>query len=111
MKNLLITAALVATVSLTACAGNDTKVNLNSYADVVAAAKAAHADAAKSGYVWQQKKMKMSYVDTYLAKAEEAKAKGDDAGALKAANEALKTANAEIAQRESANGLKGGWEK
>ena len=111
MKKLLITAALVATVSLTACTGNGTKVNSSSYADVVSAAKAAHADASKSGYIWKQKKMKMSYVDTYLAKAEAAKAKGDDAGALKAANQALKTANAEVAQREAANGLKGGWEK
>lgn len=109
MKKLLMTAALVATVSLTGCATNGAKSD--SYADVVAAAKATHADAKKSGYVWQQKKMKMSYVEDYLAKAEEAKAKGDDKGALKAANMALKTAKAEVAQRDSANGLKAGWEK
>ncbi len=109
MKKLLMTAALVATVSLTGCAGNGAKDE--SYASIVAAATATHADAAKSGYTWQQKKMKMSYVDTYLAKAEEAKAKGDDEGALKAANQALKTAKAEVAQREAANGLKAGWEK
>ncbi len=111
MKKLLMTAALVATVSLTGCTGNEAKADSNSYADVVAAAKATHADAAKSGYIWQQKKMKMSYVDTYLAKAEEAKAKGDDEGALKAANKALKTAKAEVAQRDSADGLKAGWVK
>lgn len=109
MKKLLMTAALVATVSLTGCAGNGAKDD--SYASIVAAATAIHADAAKSGYTWQQKKMKMSYVDTYLAKAEEAKAKGDDEGALKAAKQALKTAQAEVAQREAANGLKAEWEK
>ena len=109
MKKLLITAALVATVSLSACAGNEAKPD--SYADIVAAATAAHADAAKSGYAWKQKKMKLSYVEDYLAKAEEAKAKGDEAGAMKNAKEALKTANAEVAQRDSAKGLKGAWEK
>lgn len=109
MKKLLMTAALVATVSLAGCAGNGAKAD--SYADIVAAATATHADAAKSGYTWKQKKMKMGYVDTYLAKAEEAKAKGDDEGALKAAKQALKTANAEVAQRDAADGLKGGWEK
>lgn len=109
MKKLLMTAALVATVSLAGCAGNGAKTD--SYEEIVSAAKAAHAEAANSGYVWQQKKMKMSYVDTYLAEAEEAKAKGDDEAALKAAKAALKTAKAEVAQRDSADGLKAGWEK
>lgn len=109
MKKLLMTAALVATVSLAGCTGNGTKDD--SYAGIVAAAKATHAEAAKSGYVWKQKKMKLGYVETYLAQAEEAKAKGDDEAALKAAQAALKTAKAEVAQRDSAEGLKGGWEK
>ncbi len=109
MKKLLMTAALVATVSLTGCAGSGAKDD--SYAGIVAAATATHADAAQSGYTWKQKKMKMGYVDTYLAKAEEAKAKGDDEGALKAANQVLSTAKSEVAQREAANGLKAGWEK
>lgn len=109
MKKLLISAALVATVSLTACVGNEAKPG--SYADIVAQAKAAHADAAKSGYTWKQKKMKKGYVDHYLAQAEEAMKKGDEEAALKAAKNALKTAKAEVAQRDEANGLKAGWEK
>ncbi len=109
MKKFLMTAALVATVSLTACTGNETKTN--AYADIVAAATANHAEAAKSGYTWKQKKMKKGYVDHYLAKAEAAKAKGDEAGAMKNAQAALKTAKAEVAQRDAANGLKAGWEK
>jgi len=109
MKKLLISTALVASFALTGCIANDTKPT--SYADIVAQAKATHADAAKSGYVWKQKKMKTGYVEHYLALAEEAKAKGDEAGALQAAKEALKTANAEIAQRDGANNLKTVWEK
>jgi hypothetical protein len=109
MKNILITAALVATVTLTACTGNEAKTD--SYAGIVAAAQTAHAEAAKSGFVWKQKKMKMGYVDTYLAKAEEAKAKGDEAAAMENAKQALKTANAEILQRDAGKDLKAGWVK
>ncbi len=109
MKKLLITAALVATVSLAACTSNEAKAG--SYASVVSAAKAAHADAASSGFTWQQRDMKLSYVDHYLALAEEAKAKGDDAAAMDFAQQALKTANAEVAQRDAGKTLKAGWEK
>ena len=109
MKNLLISAALMATVTLSGCAGSEAKTD--SYAGIVAAANTAHADAKTSGFVWKQKKMKLSYVEDYLAKAEAAKAKGDEAGAMANAKAALKTANAEVAQRDSAKGLKAGWEK
>lgn len=109
MKKLLISTALVTSFTLTGCIANDTKPT--SYADIVAQAKATHADAANSGYVWKQKKMKTSYVEHYLTLAEEAKAKGDDAAALQAAKEALKTAKAEVAQRDGAENLKATWEK
>jgi len=58
-----------------------------------------------------KKKMKLSYVEDYLAQAEKAKSNGDEAAALKAAQKALKIAKAEIAQREDAIGLKATWEK
>ena len=109
MKKLLISAALVATVALSGCYTNQNKPT--SYSDIVSQAKSLHADATKTGYVWKQKKMKLSYVEDYLAQAEKAKSKGDEASALKAATEALKIAKAEIAQREDAIGLKATWEK
>ncbi len=109
MKKSLISATIVATIALSGC--NTNKAKPTSYADIVSQAKSLHANAAETGYVWKQKKMKTSYVEHYLAQAEEAKSKGDQAGALKAAQEALKIARAEIAQREDAVGLKATWEK
>ena len=109
MKKLLISAAILATATLTGCNSNQAKPT--AYSDIVSQAQAMHADAAKSGYSWKQKKMKKSYVDHYLALAADAKTKGDDAGALKAANAAYKTAIAEVGQRDDANDLKAGWEK
>ncbi len=109
MKKLLISTTLLAAVALTGCNTNQTKPT--SYSEIVEQAKALHADAVKTGYVWKQKKMKLSYVEDYLAQAEKAKSKGDEASALKAAKEALKIAKAEIAQREDAIGLKATWEK
>lgn len=109
MRKLFIGTAMVAALSMTACASNT--ANPTSYADYVDAAKAAHAQAAANGNVWKQKKMKKGYVDHYLAKAEEAKKKGDDAGAMKYAKEAYKSANAEMAQVNSWKTLKAAWEK
>ncbi|MCF6253497.1 MAG: hypothetical protein L3J38_01990 [Thiomicrorhabdus sp.] len=109
MKKLLISAAIVATITLSGCNTNQSKPT--SYSDIVSQTKSLHADAIKTGYSWKQKKMKTSYVEDYLAQAEKAKSKGDEAGALKAAKEALKIAKAEIAQREDAVGLKATWEK
>lgn len=109
MRKLLIGSALVAAVAMTGCAS--TASTPTSYSDYVDAAKAAHAKAAANKNVWKQKKMKLPYVEHYLAKAEEAKKKGDEAAALKYAKEAYKSANAEVAQSESWKGMKPMWEK
>ena len=109
MKKLFIGTAMVAALSMSACASNT--ANPTSYADYVAAAKAAHAKAAEHKNVWKQKKMKKPYVEHYLAKAEAAKKKGDDAAAMKYAKEAYKSANAQMNQVESWKSLKAAWEK
>ncbi len=110
MKKLLISATIFVSATLVGC--NQTNQSKpTSYADIVSQAKSLHANAAETGYVWKQKKMKTSYVEHYLAQADEAKKKGDDAAALKAAQEALKIATAEVAQREEAKNLKASWEK
>lgn len=109
MKKLIISAAIIATAALSGCANNASKPT--AYSDLVSEAKALQADAAKSGYVWQQKKMKKPYVEHYIDQAEQAKAAGDEAAALKAANQAYDTAVAQIAQREDNADLKGAWEK
>ncbi|VAW48477.1 hypothetical protein MNBD_GAMMA03-1318 [hydrothermal vent metagenome] len=109
MKKLLISATLLTVATLTGC--STTQTNPTSYSDIVTQAKSLHADASNTGYAWKQKKMKTSYVEYYLAQAENAKNKGDETEALKAAQAALKTAKAEIAQREDAINLKATWEK
>ncbi|WEJ63282.1 hypothetical protein [Thiomicrorhabdus lithotrophica] len=109
MKKLIIGTAIVAALSMGGCTSNEAKPT--SYADYVASATAAHAKAKAVNNVWKQKKMKKSYVETYLAKADEAKKKGDEAAALKYAKEAYKSANAEVAQMEAWKGQKAGWEK
>lgn len=109
MKKLLISTAMAATLAMTGCASNASAPS--SYAEYVDAAKAAHATAAANKNVWQQKKMKLPYVEHYLAKAEEAKKKGDEAAAMKFAKEAYKSANAEVAQVESWKTLKPAWQK
>lgn len=107
MKKLFIGTALVAALGLSACSANT--ANPTTYFDYVTAAQEAHATAKKAKNVWKQKKMKKSYVDTYLAKAAAAKELGNDAEALKHAKEAYKIANAQTAQ--SANIAKAVWEK
>lgn len=108
MKKLLLTAAIAATMTLTACSSAPAK---GSYEAMIADAKAAHAQAAKAGNTWKQKKMKKPYVDHYIAKAEEAKKKGDEKGAMKWAKEALKSAEAELHQTNHYADLKPGWYK
>jgi len=109
MKKLLIGSAIIASIAMTGCTANEAApTNYSGYMD---GAKAAHAKAAAVGNVWKQKKMKKGYVDHYLAKAEAAKAKGDDAGALKYAKKAYKSANAEVAQSKTWEGQKAAWEK
>lgn len=109
MKKLIIGTAIVAALSMGGCTSNEAMPT--SYANYVASATAAHAKAKAVNNVWKQKKMKKSYVDTYLAKADEAKKKGDEAAALKYAKKAYKSANAEVAQMEAWKGQKAGWEK
>lgn len=110
MKKLFVSAAIVASLSLGACSSSQTK-SLSSYDDIVTEAVAVHAEAKKKGNVWKQKKMKLAYVDHYIAKAEEAKKKGDDTAAMKFAKEALKTANAEVNQSAKYADLQPAWIK
>ncbi|MPQ76861.1 hypothetical protein [Hydrogenovibrio sp. JE_KL2] len=107
MKKLFVGAAIITTLSLGACSSMPSKSM--SYDDVVAQATAQHDKAKKMGNVWKQKKMKLPYVDTYLAKAAEAKKKGDAAKAMELAQEALKTANAEVNQMEKYADLQPAW--
>lgn len=98
MKRLLIGATLAATLTLGACSSNPSQTA--SYADTIAQAKATHAQAAKMGNIWKQKKMKLAYVDDYIAKAEAAKKAGNDKAAMKNAQLALRTAKHEVAQMQ-----------
>ena len=107
MKKIIIGTAVAVALNLTACSAAPT----NSYDSVVADATAMQAKSLEISNIWKQKAMKLPYVDHYLDLAKTAKEKGDDAEAIKWANEALKTANAQIAQIEEAKGLKGAWEK
>jgi len=96
MKKLLVTAALAASMSLMGC--ESTQTSSNSYTDVLAQADKLHAEAKAGGYVWKQKKMKVSYVEHYKAEAEAAAKKGDLAKAMEAAQNALKSAEGEVRQ-------------
>ncbi|MDG6773465.1 hypothetical protein QCB45_03905 [Thiomicrorhabdus sp. ZW0627] len=109
MKKFLIAAGIAAALGLTACSSMAT--SSDSYDAIVADATATHAEAAKMGNVWKQKKMKLAYVDHYLDLAAKAKEKGDEATAIKMAKEAQKTAHAEVAQMQKYADLKAGWEK
>ncbi|BBP43037.1 hypothetical protein [Thiosulfativibrio zosterae] len=109
MKKLLVISAVAASLTLGACASTPTAKS--EYDATVEKATMAHAEAKKMGNVWKQKKMKMSYAEDYLAKAAEAKAKGDEAAALKFAKEALKTAEAEVEQSMKYADVKPGWYK
>lgn len=107
MKKLFVGAAIITTLTLGACSSMPSKSM--SYDDVVAQATAQHAKAKKLGNVWQQKKMKKPYVDAYLDQAAAAKKKGDDATAMKFAQKALKTADAEVNQMEKYADLQPAW--
>ncbi len=110
MKKIIVTAAVAASLSLGACSMG-TKSEPKTYAEITAAAKAAHAEAKKLKNVWKQKKMKKAYVDYYLAKAEAAKKKGDEAAAMKNAKLALRVARAEVDQINRYKNEKPMWEK
>lgn len=113
MKKLLVGIAVAATMTLTACGSAPTKTSAaaDSYEGKIAQAKKLHAESASHGNVWKQKKMKKAYVDHYVAKSAEAKAKGDDKAAMKWADEALKTAKAQLQQYNDNNGLEPLWRK
>lgn len=109
MKKLFAGAAIFAALTLSACSSNPMKSGSMSYDETVAEAKAQHAKAKEYGNVWQQKKMKLPYVEHYLAEADKAKKAGNEDKAMKMAKEALKTANAEVAQSEDYQGMKPAW--
>jgi len=113
MKKLLVSAAVVATLSLGACSstGMSKDSGAADYASTIAEAKAIHAKSKAQGNVWKQKKMKKAYVDHYIAKSEAAAKKGDDAAAMKYAKEALHTAKAEELQNKRYADLKPAWVK
>ena len=110
MKKLLIGAAVAVALNLTACSTMATQ-SPDSYEAILADTAAAQAKSVEMQNVWQQKAMKLSYVDHYLDLAKKAKEKGDDAAAVKWAKEAQKTANAQVAQIETHKGYKAAWEK
>jgi len=83
----------------------------SSYDSTIQAAISTHANAKKLDNVWKSKKMKKSYVDTYLAEAAAAKKKGDMAAANKYAQKALKIAKAEVYQSKTYADLKPAWYK
>lgn len=112
MKKILVGAAIIASLSLGACSSTPSKSSTPvTYEEIIAEAKAQAAIAKKSGNVWKQKKMKKPYVETYIAKAEAAKKKGDDKAAMKWAQEALKLANAAVEQSKDSEGIKPAWIK
>ncbi len=110
MKKILVGAAVAVALNLTACSSMATQ-SPNSYEAIVADATAAHAQATEMKNVWKQKKMKLGYVEHYLDLAKKAKDKGDEAGAVKFAKEAQKSAHAQVAQMKAAANLKAAWEK
>lgn len=109
MKKLLIGTALAAVLGITGCTSN--AATPTTYDDYVASTQAAYEKAKAKNVVWKQKAMKKPYVDTWLDKAAEAKAKGDDAKAMEYVKEAYKVAQAQLDQIESWKTLKAGWEK
>ena len=110
MKKILIGAAVVVALNLTACSTMATH-SPNSYEAIVADATTTHAKAVEMKNVWHQKKMKLSYVEHYLDLAKKAKEKGDEAAAVKWAKEAQKSAHAQVAQIDAHKNYKAGWEK
>lgn len=103
MKKLLVGATVLATLTLGACGHNASK---DSYDALVEEAKAKQEVSKKDGNVWQQRRMKLPYVDHYLAEAEKARQES-----VRLAQEAVKTANAQLRQTKEGKELKPGWYK
>ena len=102
MKKLLVGATVLTALTLGACSQNQTKDD--GYAALVNEAQAKQEISKQNGNVWQQRNMKKPYVDHYLAEAEKARLES-----VRLANEALKSANAQIAQSEDGRKLTPGW--
>jgi uncharacterized lipoprotein YbaY len=108
MKKLLVGATVAAAFTLTACAQNQTVASAPSdgYDSLVAEAQAKHAQSKADGNVWQQRNMKLAYVDHYLAEAEKARLES-----VRLAQEAVKSANGQIDQTNYGRNLTPGWYK
>ncbi|WP_044407972.1 hypothetical protein [Thiomicrospira microaerophila] len=109
MKKLLVGATVAAAFSLTACAqtqATTAAVPDDGYASLVAEAQAKQAQSKADGNVWQQRNMKLPYVDHYLAEAEKARLES-----VRLAQEAVKSANGQIDQTNYGRNLTPGWYK
>ncbi len=98
MKKLFIGAALVVSLTVVSHGSVYAKAETASFESIIAEAKAKHAIAKKEGNVWKQKKMKKSFVDTFIDKAQAAKKAGKNTEAVAYANQALNTATQQIRQ-------------
>lgn len=111
MKKLLVISAIAASLTLGACASTPEASAKSEYDATVEKATMLQAQAKAAGNVWKQKAMKLPYTEDYLAQADEAKKKGNDAEALRLAKEALKTAEAQLVQNERHAAEKPAWYK
>ncbi|MBE0494249.1 MAG: hypothetical protein IBX48_07885 [Thiomicrospira sp.] len=103
MKKLLVGATVLATLTLGACAHNQ---QTDKYAALVNEAKAKQDISKETGNIWHQRAMKKPYVEHYLEEAEKARLES-----VRLANEAVRSANAQIAQTEEARAMTPGWYK
>lgn len=108
MKKLLVGATVATALTLTACAQTQTTASApdDGYASLVAEAQAKQEQSKKAGNVWQQRRMKLPYVDHYLAEAEKARLES-----VRLAQEAVKSANGQIDQSTYGANLTPGWYK
>lgn len=102
MKKLLVGATVLTSLTLAACSHTQTKDD--GYAAFVAEAKAKQEISRENGNVWQQRNMELPYVEHYLVEAEKARLES-----IRLAKEAVKSANAQIAQTEDGRALTPGW--
>jgi uncharacterized lipoprotein YbaY len=103
MKKLLVGATFLATLTLAACNHNQA-MPADEYASLVAEAQDKQAKSKELGNVWQQRNMKLPYVDHYLAEAEKARQES-----VRLAREAVKSANAQLDQSKYGSELRPGW--
>lgn len=103
MKKLLVGATVLATLTLGACAHNQHNDN---YSALVKEAQAKQEISKETGNIWHQRAMKKPYVEHYLAEAEKARLES-----VRLAKEAVRSADAQIAQTEEARATVPGWYK